>query len=158
VGSPLGRTLRVRLRTAPFTPAGRDFRAGGGGRCRGRARGVREEAPDSARTAIDLAPFTPPWYPTVLASASFVGEQYESVLDVVEPLFTAGTADPEGMLLLAASQEALGMKRNARATLAEIRLRHPSLDLHDAVRAHPFVDRRVGERWIGLIEAIDWTA
>lgn len=114
-----------------------------------------EEAVEMARQAIELAPFTPPWYPTVLASACFVGGRHSDVIDVVEPLVSAGTADPEAMLLLAASQQALGMPRNARATLAELRVRFPRLSTHEVVRAHPFVDASVAENWLALIEQID---
>lgn len=114
-----------------------------------------EEAMELARQAIELAPFTPPWYPTVLASACFVGGRHADVIDVVEPLVSTGTADAEAMLLLAASQQALGMRRNARATMVETRTRFPRVSIRDAVRSHPFVDASIAENWLALIEQID---
>jgi adenylate cyclase len=117
--------------------------------------GEWEDAVMLARRAIDLAPSTPPWYSTVLASAYFVGERYESVIDAMEPVAAAGAADAEGMLLLAASQQGLEMTRNARATLAAFRQRFPRLHLTDAVKAHPFVNGAVCLRWLAFLEEIE---
>jgi adenylate cyclase len=117
--------------------------------------GEWENAVVLARQAINLAPSTPPWYSTVLASSYFVGERYESVIDAMEPVVAAGVADPEGVLLLAAAQQGLGMNRNARATLAEFHQRFPRAHVTDAVTAHPFVNGSVCVRWLALLEEIE---
>lgn len=117
--------------------------------------GEWEEAVLLARQAMSLAPSTPPWYPTVLASAFFVGTSYGAVIDTMEPLMMEGSADAEGMLLLAAAQQGLQMTRNARATLAAFRLRHPRTDIVRAVAVHPFVDGGISARWLGLLGSIE---
>ncbi|HSJ26674.1 MAG TPA: hypothetical protein VLB67_00570, partial [Acidimicrobiia bacterium] len=66
-----------------------------------------------------------------------------------------GVADAEGLLLLAASRQALGMQRSARSTLAEFRRRNPRISPADAVHAHPYAQPDIRERWLELLEAIE---
>jgi adenylate cyclase len=117
--------------------------------------GEWEEAIDLARQALDLAPSSPPWYRSVLAAAYFLGERHAEVVDTLEPMMTLGVADAEALLLLAASRQALGMRRSARSTLEEFRMRHPRVSPEDAVRAHPYAQPAVVARWLALLEAIE---
>lgn len=109
--------------------------------------GEWNEAVENVRHAIALTPTSLPWYWTVLASASYVGERHEDVVDAVEPLLDSGAASLEALLLLAASQSALGMARRSAATVSHISTRYPGVCAADALRDHPFVDAAVIERW-----------
>lgn len=107
-----------------------------------------QPAVELAQQAIRLTPWPFPWYRSVLASALYVGERYEDLIDVVEPLRGDGSADLEALLLLAAAEVAVGMPRRAGATLELARSRFPGTSPEEFVERQPFVDLEVVERWL----------
>lgn len=109
--------------------------------------GAWESAVDSSRHAIELSLSSAPWYSTVLAGALYVGEQYHDAAETAERLVHDGTDNQETLLILAAAQQALGLRRRARATVATLMERHPGLRRDDAMRRHPFRDPQIVERW-----------
>lgn len=108
-----------------------------------------EEAVDLVQQAIRMTPWPLPWYVTVLASALYVGERYQDVVDLLYGMAADDVVDVEALLLLAASQAAVGMVRTARGTADIVRMRHPSADVEELVRSHPFTDPAMGDRWLG---------
>lgn len=114
-----------------------------------------EEAAELARCAIDLAPLAPPWYIVVLASAWFVGDRHDLVVEALEPLVDAERADLEALLLLAASQAALGMERSAAATMGMVRSSWTDDEVDRVMSARRFLDGSITERWATLVGTID---
>jgi len=100
-----------------------------------------------AQQAIRLTSWPFSWYRSVLASALYVGEPYEDLIDPVEPLHDDGSADLEALLLLAAAEVAVGMPRRAWATLELAQSRYPGAPIEAFVQRQPFVDPEVIERW-----------
>jgi tetratricopeptide (TPR) repeat protein len=80
--------------------------------------GAWEAAVEACQHAMQLSPMTKPWYSTVLASAYYVGERYHEAAEAAVQIIHRypDSTDPEILLILAASQQALGLPRRARAT------------------------------------------
>jgi len=72
--------------------------------------------------AMGLSPVNKPWYPTVLASSYYVGEEYEQAAAVAAEVIEYQPRNIEALLVLAASQNHLGLERRARATWARCRM------------------------------------
>jgi class 3 adenylate cyclase/tetratricopeptide (TPR) repeat protein len=117
-----------------------------------RYRGNWEAAVAASHRAIELSPTPRPWFETTLAGAYFAGGRYREAADVVEALSVTGNDSLESMLLLAASQQALGQTRSAARTVATARERYPGARRASLVRIHPFRDPEVIERWQALLE------
>jgi adenylate cyclase len=111
--------------------------------------GAWEPAVTACRRAIELSPVPKAWFMTVLASAYYVGEQYHDAIDLAEQVVnrSMGSRDPEALLVLAASQQALGLTRRARATVQTISERFPKLRRGDLSRRYPFRDPAILDRW-----------
>jgi tetratricopeptide (TPR) repeat protein len=117
--------------------------------------GAWEPAVEECLRALELSPLPKPWFMTVLASAYYVGQRYHEAMDVAEQRVQAfsDSGDLEALLVLAASQQALGLTRRARATAQTIRDRFPGLRREDLSGRHPFRDPAILERWFAHLAA-----
>jgi len=97
--------------------------------------------------AMDLSPVNKPWYPTVLASSYYVGEQFEEAAAVAEEVLERQPQNIEALLVLAASQNRLGLERRARATGDTILERFPGADPAEWIASNPYQDDQFVERW-----------
>ncbi|MFV1999830.1 MAG: adenylate/guanylate cyclase domain-containing protein [Acidimicrobiia bacterium] len=97
--------------------------------------------------AMGLSPVNKPWYPTVLASSYYVGEQFEQAAAVAEEVLEHQPQNIEALLVLAASQSRLGLERRARATGATILERFPGADPAAWIASNPYQDGEFTERW-----------
>jgi len=97
--------------------------------------------------AMGLSPVNKPWYPTVLASSYYVGEQFEQAAAVAEEVLEHQPQNIEALLVLAASQSRLGLERRARATGATILERFPGADPAAWIASNPYQDDQFVERW-----------
>jgi adenylate cyclase len=118
-----------------------------------RYRGNWETAVAASRRAIELSPTPRPWFETTLAGAYFAGGRYREAADAVEALTVTGDGSLESMLLLAASQQALGQSRSAAGTVATAQAKYPGVRRASLARLHPFRNSEVIERWQTLLEA-----
>lgn len=105
-------------------------------------------AVEACQRAQDLSPLPKPWYGAVLASAYYVGQRYHEAIDAAEQTIAHRPHDLEALLVLAAAQQALGLRRRARATAATIIDAHPQTRRADLVAQHPFRDADVIDRWV----------
>jgi hypothetical protein len=117
--------------------------------------GAWEPAVVACRQAIELSPTIKPWFLTVLASAYYVGERYHDAVDAAEHVVhgSPGGGDLETLLVLAASQQALGLTRRARATVQTISERFPGRCRDDVSLHHPFRDPAILDRWLAHLAA-----
>lgn len=97
--------------------------------------------------AMGLSPVNKPWYPTVLASSYYVGEQFEQAAAVAQEVLEHQPQNIEALLVLAASQSHLGLERRARATGATILERFPGADPAEWIASNPYQDDDFTERW-----------
>ena len=97
--------------------------------------------------AVELGGLGPPWFLTVEASAYYVGERYHEAAEVAERVAEHDPSAREALLVLAASQQALGLSRRARATVATLLDRFPASRREGLARRHPFRDPAILERW-----------
>jgi adenylate cyclase len=104
-------------------------------------------AVDACRQATRLNPQHMPWFATVQASAYYVGERYSDAIRLAERVTDGQPDNREALLVLAASQQALGLTRRARATAATLLEHHPNVRRDDLPRRHPFRDASVIARW-----------
>lgn len=103
----------------------------------------------ACQRALDLTPMPKRWYRSVLASAYYVGERYQDAADVAERVVDRDPGDLESLLVLTASQQALGLRRRARATADVIADRFPDFRRDDLPSLHPFRDDAISRRWAG---------
>lgn len=97
--------------------------------------------------ALELSALGRPWFWTVEASAYYVGERYHEAAEIAERVAEHDPSAREALLVLAASQQALGLSRRARATVATLLDRFPDTRREDLARRHPFRDPAILERW-----------
>jgi adenylate cyclase len=109
--------------------------------------GQWEEAIELVDQAMGLSPVNKPWYPTVLASSYYVGERYEQAAAVAEEVLEFQPLNIEALLVLAASQNELGLERRARATGDLIRDRFPQANISEWLASNPYQDDRFVDRW-----------
>jgi len=109
--------------------------------------GQWEEAVELVDQAMDLSPVNKPWYPTVLASSYYVGGRYEQAAAVAEEVLEFQPQNIEALLVLAASQNELGLERRARATGDLIRERFPQADISEWLASNPYQDDEFVDKW-----------
>lgn len=105
-----------------------------------------DDAVGMVEEAIKLSPMAKPWYPTIMASALWVGERYEEAADLAQEVVELTEDNPEALMILAASHAALGRVRRAAAAVEQLRTRHPDLDREAILAAHPFQDAAIAAR------------
>lgn len=115
--------------------------------------GQWHEAVDACLRALELSPLPKSWYQTVLASAYYVGERYHDAVDAAECALELRPHDAEALLVLIASQQALGLERRARAAVAMLLDRVPKVRRAELARQHPFRDPMILERWTAHLAA-----
>ncbi|HEX6257001.1 MAG TPA: adenylate/guanylate cyclase domain-containing protein [Euzebyales bacterium] len=104
-------------------------------------------AVQACERAVELGGLGHPWFLTVEASAYYVGERYHEAAEVAERVAEHDPSAREALLVLAASQQALGLSRRARATVATLLDRFPDSRREGLARRHPFRDPAILERW-----------
>jgi class 3 adenylate cyclase/TolB-like protein/tetratricopeptide (TPR) repeat protein len=109
--------------------------------------GAWEAAVQACRRALDLVSTPQVWHLTVLATAYYVGQRYEDAVETAERLLEPAPNTLDTLLVLAAAQQALGLRRRARATVALIVDRFPDARRHDLTSRHPYRDPEVLQRW-----------
>ena len=109
--------------------------------------GQWEQAVDLAQKAMDLTPMVKPWYPTVLASSYYVGQRYEDAAALAERVLEFQPNNMEALLVLAASQSALGLDRRAHVTAEAVKERFPTTSASQWLERTPYQDNEVMERW-----------
>jgi len=112
-----------------------------------------EAAVEACRHARELSPARMPWFATVQASAYYVGERYHDAVRIAEQVTERQPANREALLVLAASQQALGLVRRARATVATLLDHHPDVRRDELRRRHPFRDAEIIARWSAHLAA-----
>jgi tetratricopeptide (TPR) repeat protein len=111
-----------------------------------------EEAVGMARRAIRLSPFMSDWYRAVLASAYFVGEDYELAAETAENVVAGDEDNLEALLALAASRAALGQVRHASAAVRQAQVTVPGLSASRLREDLPYRDESTTERFVGRLE------
>jgi len=114
--------------------------------------GEWEDAVSLCQKAIRLSAMVKPWYPTVLASSYYVGEQYQEAADNAAQVLEVMPDNLEALLVLAAAQAALGFDRRARGTAEIITAKFPAIRRADLARLHPFQDPAIIDRWTRHLE------
>ncbi len=112
-----------------------------------------QSAVGSCQRALQLSPLLESWYRTVLASAYYVGQRYHDAARMAEAVVDGQPDSPEALLVLAASQQALGLPRRARATVATLLDRFPDVRREVLPDRHPFRDPGVLRRWTDHLAA-----
>jgi len=102
--------------------------------------------------AMGLSPVTKPWYPTVLASSYYIGERFEEAAATAEEVVSHQPNNLEALLILAASQAALGLDRRANATAGVIKDRFPQTRRDEWLDANPYQDETFVDRWRADLE------
>ncbi len=111
-----------------------------------------EEAVEMANRAIRLSPLMSDWYRTVLASAYFVGEDYEFAAEAAEGVVAGAEDNTEALLTLAAAQAALGRTRHAGAAVRHALEAAPGLSADRLREDLPYRDEATKERFVGRLE------
>jgi predicted Zn-dependent protease len=107
-----------------------------------------EEAVEMASRAIRLSPLMANSYRSVLASALFVGEDYEDAVEAAEGVIAGNESNTEALLTLAAAEAALGRRRHASAAIKQARKTIPGLTADRLRTELPYRDPRTTERFI----------
>lgn len=107
-----------------------------------------ESAIESARRAIAMGPTFSHWYETTLAGAYHLAGWYQEAIATTEGIVDRNPNSLEALLLLAASQEALGLHRRAQATVSTVVTAFPGVRSTDVRRMHHFRDPAAMDRWI----------
>lgn len=110
-------------------------------------------AVEACERAQGLSPIRRPWFATVQASAYYVGERYHDAIQAAEWIVDRQPDNLEALLVLAASQQALGLHRRARATVEMLLERHPHVRRDDLPQRHPFRDPDILARWSAHLAA-----
>ncbi|HSJ45200.1 MAG TPA: adenylate/guanylate cyclase domain-containing protein [Euzebyales bacterium] len=110
-------------------------------------------AVEACERAQALSPVRRPWFATVQASAWYVGERYHDAIQAAEWIVDRQPDNLEALLVLAASQQALGLNRRARATVGMLLDRHPHVRRDDLPQRHPFRDADIIARWSAHLAA-----
>ncbi len=103
--------------------------------------------------AMGLSPVTKPWYPTVLASSYYIGQRYEEAAATADEVVSYQPNNLEALLILAASQAALGLERRAHATANIIKDRFPGTRRDEWLDSNPYQDAAFVERWRSDLES-----
>lgn len=111
-----------------------------------------QEAVDMASRAIRLSPLMSDWYRTTLASAYFVGEDYEIAAETAEGVVASDEDNTEALLTLAAAQAALGRTRHAAAAVKHVQETAPSLTASHLREKLPYRDDATKQRFVGRLE------
>jgi adenylate cyclase len=111
--------------------------------------GQWERAVELLDTAMRLTGINKPWYPTVKATALFVGGRLDEAASLAEGVLEYQPNNLEALLVLAAAQSELGLDRRARGTSELIKSRFPSVDVGDWLERNPYQRRELVERWKG---------
>lgn len=112
-----------------------------------------QSAVDACVRAQELGPVHRLWYGTVQASAYYVGERYHEAARAAEAVVEHQPHNLEALLVLVASQQALGLTRRTRATVAALLDRFPDVRRDDLPDRHPFRDPRILRRWTAHLAA-----
>lgn len=107
-----------------------------------------EEAIDLASRAVRLNPLMGGWYRSILASALFVGEDYEIAAETAEDVVADNESNTEALLTLAAAQAALGRERHAAAAVKHARQTSPGLSSEVLREELPYRDEATLERLV----------
>lgn len=102
--------------------------------------------------AMDLSPVTKPWYPTVLASSYYIGGRFEEAAATADEVVSHQPNNLEALLVLAASQAALGLDRRANATASVIKARFPQTRRDEWLDSNPYQDEAFVDRWRADLE------
>ena len=111
--------------------------------------GQWEQAVELLDIAMRLTGINKPWYPTVKATALFVGGRLDEAASLAEEVLEYQPNNLEALLVLAAAQTELGLERRARGTSELIKSRFPSVDVGDWLEKTPYQRRELVERWKG---------
>jgi len=111
--------------------------------------GQWERAVELLDVAMRLTGVNKPWYPTVKATALFVGGRLDEAASLAEGVLEYQPNNLEALLVLAAAQTELGLERRARGTGELIKSRFPSVDVGAWLERNPYQRRELVERWKG---------
>jgi adenylate cyclase len=117
--------------------------------------GQWEEAIGLMDRAMRLTAVNKPWYPTVKASSLLIGTRPEQAAATAESVLEFQPANVEALLVLAAAQVELGLRRRAQATAATIREQFPSLQVSDWLAHQPYQDPELVDRWRADLAELD---
>jgi adenylate cyclase len=117
--------------------------------------GQWEEAIGLMDRAMRLTAVTKPWYPTVKASSLLIGTRPEQAAATAESVLEFQPANVEALLVLAAAQVELGLRRRAQATAAAFRQQFPSLQVSDWLAHQPYQDPELVDRWKADLAELD---
>lgn len=112
-----------------------------------------QSAVEACRRAQELSPLNHEWYGTIVASAYYVGERYHDAARSAERVIERQPDKLEALLVLAASQQALGLTRRTRATVVNLLERFPEVRREHLRERHPFRDPAILDRWMTHLAA-----
>jgi class 3 adenylate cyclase/tetratricopeptide (TPR) repeat protein len=106
-----------------------------------------EKSVDLLDKAMRLSSVNKPWYPTVQACSLYIGGRVEQAASTAEAVIEYQPNNLEALLVLAASQVALGLDRRAHATAELIKERYPAVDVEKWLADNPYQDVATVDRW-----------
>lgn len=109
--------------------------------------GAWEAAVQACRRALDLVSTPQPWHFTVPATAYYIGQRHYDAAETAERLVQSEPNNVETLLVSAAAQQALGLRRRARATVASIVDRFPDARCQNLASRYPYRDPNILQRW-----------
>ena len=89
----------------------------------------------------------------MLASSYYIGGRYEEAAATADEVVSYQPNNLEALLILAASQAALGLDRRAHATAAIIRDRFPVTSRDAWLDSNPYQDDEFVDRWRADLES-----
>ncbi len=114
-----------------------------------------ERAVDLMGTAMALTAVNKPWYPTVMACSLLIGNKPDQAASIAESVLENQPNNIEALLVLAASQHQLGLRRRAKATARTIQSQFPSLDVEAWLDSQPYQDPHLIDRWKSDLASLD---
>lgn len=115
--------------------------------------GRSAEAIELAQYAVRLTPVHPPWYPAILASAYHGCDRYEEAITAAKASIELSDRNVEPLIMVAASNAALGRTEEARAAAQEVAKVKPEFNLADFAESQPYKDQKVLDRLIAQLSS-----
>lgn len=115
--------------------------------------GRSAEAIELAQYAVRLTPVHPPWYPAILASAYHGCDRYEEAITAAKASIELNNRNVEPLIMVAASNAALGRTEEAGAVGQEIMKVKPEFSLVDFAKSQPYKNQKVLDRLIAQLNS-----